>query len=167
MTTLERARDLPCVPIAVIGGGMEYYQVGYVNPPLLREVGMVGQQAARRARAMAGIAAEEIDVFCLYDPTSFEVIRQFEMLGLCAEGEGGPFIEGGTIALDGEYPVNPDGGTLAHSYIRTQQMTLRIIEIVRQLRGTAVNQLPHPEIGLATVAGSGAQHIEMILLGKV
>jgi hypothetical protein len=30
-----------------------------------------------------------------------------------------------------------------------------------------VNQLPHPEIGLATAAGSGAQHIEMILLGKV
>jgi acetyl-CoA acetyltransferase len=115
---------------------------------------------------MGGVRVDDIDIFCLYDPTSFEVIRQFEMMGLCDEGEGGRFVETGAIDLRGRFPVNPDGGTLAHSYIGTQQMTLRVIEVVRQLRGTAVNQLDAAEVGIATAAGSGAQHIELVVLGK-
>jgi len=166
ITTLERARDLRHAPAMVLGGAMEYFQAGYVNPPLYREIGHIGRNAARRALDMGGVSVNDIDVFCLYDPTAFEVIRQFEMLGLCGEGEGGPFVETGTIDLDGEFPVNPDGGTLAHSYVGTQQMTLRVIEVVRQLRGSAVNQLDAPEVGIATVAGSGAQHIELVVLGK-
>ncbi len=42
---------------------------------------------------MAGISAADLDVAALYDANSFEVLRQLEILGVCAEGEGGPYVE--------------------------------------------------------------------------
>lgn len=167
VTTAERARDLPRPPVAILGGGMEYHQAAYANPALYREVGMIGRDAAARAFGTAGIGPEEVDVFSLYDPNSFEVIRQLEALGVCEEGEGGPLVETGAIAVDGKYPVNPDGGCLSYAWNGTQQMTLKVVEAVRQLRGTAVHQVTGAEVAVVGNAGSGAQHYEMSVLGRI
>lgn len=167
VTTAERARDLPRTPVAVLGGGMEYHQAAYANPALYREVGMIGRDAAARAFGTAGVGPAEVDVFSLYDPNSFEVIRQLEALGVCAEGEGGPLVETGAIAVDGKYPVNPDGGCLSYAWNGTQQMTLKVVEAVRQLRGTAVHQVASAEVAVVGNAGSGAQHYEMSVLGRI
>jgi acetyl-CoA acetyltransferase len=166
VTTEERARDLPHPPVAVLGGAMEYHQAAYANPALYREVGQIGRDAAARSYAMAGVTPSDVDVFCLYDPNSFEVIRQLEALGVCAEGEGGPLAASGAIALDGKHPVNPDGGCLAYSWNGTQQMTLKVVEAVRQLRRRAVHQIPGAEVAVVGTAGSGAQHYEMAVLGR-
>jgi acetyl-CoA acetyltransferase len=167
VTTAERARDLPHPPVAVLGGGMEYHQAAYANPALYREVGMIGRDAAVRAFATAGVGPAEVDVFSLYDPNSFEVIRQLEALGVCEEGEGGPLVESGAIAVDGKYPVNPDGGCLSYAWNGTQQMTLKVVEAVRQLRGSAVHQVTGAEVAVVGNAGSGAQHYEMSVLGRL
>ncbi|MEV5829766.1 thiolase family protein [Spirillospora sp. NPDC052242] len=166
VTTAERARDLPHTPVAVLGGGMEYHQAAYANPALYREVGQIGRDASARAYATAGITPHDIDVFSLYDPNSFEVIRQMEALGVCAEGEGGALVESGAIALDGKHPVNPDGGCLSYAWNGTQQMTLKVVEAVRQIRGTAVHQIDGANLALVGNAGSGAQHYEMAILGE-
>jgi acetyl-CoA acetyltransferase len=166
LTTVDRARDLPHRTIAVLGGGMELSGAAYVSPPQYCNVGRLGATAATRALSMAGLAVHEIDVFSLYDPNSFEIIRQMEVLGLCAEGEGGPFVQDGNIALDGRYPTNPDGGCLAYAWNGTQQMTLKLVEAVRQLRGTAVNQVEGAETAIAANAGSGAGHYELVVLGR-
>ncbi|MFJ9445190.1 thiolase family protein [Kitasatospora sp. NPDC101235] len=166
VTTAERAVDLPHSPVAVLAGSMEYRQAAYVNPALYREVGQIGRAAAERSYARAGVCARDIGVFSLYDSNSFEVIRQLETLGLCAEGEGGPLAAGGAITPDGSHPVNPDGGCLSYAWNGTQQLTLRVIEAVRQLRGTAVNQVPGTELAVVANAGSGAQHYEMCVLGR-
>ncbi|MEU6745461.1 thiolase family protein [Spirillospora sp. NPDC046719] len=166
VTTAERARDLPATPVAVLGGGMEYHQAAYANPALYREVGQIGRDASSRAYAMAGITAHDIDVFSLYDPNSFEVIRQMEALGVCAEGEGGPLVASGAIGLNGKHPVNPDGGCLSYAWNGTQQMTLKVVEAVRQIRGTAVHQIGGASLALVGNAGSGAQHYEMAILGE-
>jgi acetyl-CoA acetyltransferase len=166
LTTVERARDLPHRTIAVLGAGMEFSGAAYVSPPQYSTVGRLGVSAATRALAMAELAVQQIDVFSLYDPNSFEIIRQMEVLGLCAEGEGGPFVEEGNIALHGKYPTNPDGGCLAYAWNGTQQMTLKVVEAVRQLRGTAVNQVEGAETAIAANAGSGAGHYELVVLGR-
>ncbi|MFV2176650.1 thiolase family protein [Actinomadura sp. LOL_016] len=166
VTTAERARDLPHTPVAVLGGGMEYHQAAYANPALYREVGQIGRDASARAYATAGITPHDIDVFSLYDPNSFEIIRQMEALGVCAEGEGGALVESGAIALDGKHPVNPDGGCLSYAWNGTQQMTLKVVEAVRQIRGTAVHQIDGANLALVGNAGSGAQHYEMAILGE-
>ncbi|MEU7550895.1 thiolase family protein [Streptomyces sp. NPDC044571] len=166
VTTAERARDLPRPAVAVLSGAMEYHHAAYVNPALHREVGRIGAGAAARCYARAGVGPQEVDVFSLYDPNSFEIIRQVEVLGLCGEGEGGPLVAAGAIARDGRHPVNPDGGCLSYAWNGTQQMTLRVVEAVRQLRGTAVHQLAGAEVALVANAGSGAQHYEMCVLGR-
>jgi hypothetical protein len=49
-----------------------------------------------------------------------------------------------------------------------QQMTLKIIESVVQLRGDAGGrQLGGVEVALATNSGSAAQHFEVALLGRL
>lgn len=167
VTTAERARNLPHPPIAVLGGGMAYHQAAYANPALLREVALLGRDAAERAFGTAGVRPGEVDVFSLYDPNSFEIIRQLEALGVCALGDGGPLVETGAIAVDGAHPVNPDGGCLAYAWNGTQQMTLKVVEAVRQLRGTAVHQVGSAETAVVGNAGSGAQHYEMSVLGRL
>ncbi|MGV0045046.1 thiolase family protein [Mycobacterium colombiense] len=166
LTSLERARDLPHPPVRVLGGGMDFSGAPYVSPPQYREVGRLGAEAARRAFAMAGVGPGDIDVFNLYDPNAFEIIRQVEILGLCGEGDGGPFVEAGNIALDGNHPINPDGGCLSYTWNGTQQMTLKAVEGVRQLRGTAVNQITDARLAVAANAGSAAGHYEIAVLGR-
>jgi acetyl-CoA acetyltransferase len=145
---------------------MELSGAAYASPPEYRTVGRLGVSAATRALRMAGLTAQQIDVFSLYDPNSFEVIRQMEILGLCEEGEGGSFVEDGNIGLDGKFPTNPDGGCLAYAWNGTQQMTLKVVEAVRQLRGTAVNQIAGAETAVAANAGSAASHYELVVLGR-
>jgi len=167
ITTAERARDLPAQPVPILGGGMEFFQGNYANPPLYRQVRSLGREAAARTFGRAGVTADDIDVFSLYDPVSFEVLRQFEMLGLCGEGEGGAFCAGDRLTLAGSCPTNLDGGMLAGSWTGTAQLTLKVIEAVRQMRGVnGARQVRDAELALATNAGSGAQHLELVLLGR-
>ena len=167
VTTAQRARDLPQPPVAVLAGAMEYHRVAYADPPIYDEVGQIGRKAAARVFGRAGVGVQDVDVFSLYDANSFEVIRQLEALGLCDEGEGGPLVDSGAIELGGKHPVNPDGGCLAHAWNGTQQLSLRVIEAVRQLRGTAVHQIPQARLAAVANAGSGAQHYELALLGAL
>lgn len=168
ITTIERARDLPHAPAVILGGGMEFLRGNYCNPPLYRETRDLGKRAAQRAFLQAQVTAGDIDVFQIYDPCSFEVVRQFEMLGLCAEGEGGAFVQGTRLDLGGECPTNLDGGMLAGSWTGTGQLTLKVIEGVRQLRGgCGARQVPDAELTLSTNAGSGTSHIEMMIMGKL
>ncbi|MGD9980138.1 MAG: thiolase family protein [Hyphomonadaceae bacterium] len=167
MTTLERARDLPHTPVLVLGGGMEFHGAAYANPPLLSEMGLMGQKAVERTFRTAAVKPEDVDVFCLYDAVAFEVVRQLEMLGFCKPGEGAAFTAGDRLTLKGGFPTNLDGGILSHSWIGTGQLTLKAIECVRQLRRSCGDrQVEGAELALATNAGSGAGHIEMALFGR-
>ena len=50
----------------------------------------------------------------LYDGFTFLTFAWLEALGICKDGEAGPFVEGATrIALDGEMPLNTYGGQLS------------------------------------------------------
>jgi len=167
LTTAERARDLRQRPVAVVGGGMEFWGAAYANPPRYAEVKAVGRDAVARTFGKAGVTPSEVDVFNLYDAVAFEVVRQFEMLGLCGEGEGGDFVAGDRLTLAGSAPTNLDGGLQSHSWIGTGQLTLKVIECARQLRGSCgPRQVAGAQLALATNAGSGARHIEMALLAR-
>ncbi len=167
ITTTERARDLPQPPVAILGGGAEWHRQQYVNPPRYDEVWRLGADAARRAFDLAGLRPHDVDVFELYDINTYEVVRQFEMLGLCAEGEGAEYLWEAGIGTDGRHPLNTDGGLLSYSHIGWGGPTLKIVEAVRQLRGTAgPGQVPNAEVALVTGAGSGAQYHNVMVLGR-
>jgi acetyl-CoA acetyltransferase len=73
-------------------------------------------------------------VFELYDAFTINTILFLEDLGVCPKGEGGSFVQGGTIAPGGRLPVNTNGGGL--SCVHPGMYGLyTVIEAVRQLRG--------------------------------
>jgi acetyl-CoA acetyltransferase len=167
ITTADRARDLQRVPVRLLGATGQILQANYVNPPLYREVGQIGREATGRLLQYLGLSPQDIDVFCLYDPNSFEIIRQFEVLGLCEQGTGGAFVEDNSLQLDGNVPTNPDGGLLSFAWCGTHSMTLKVVECVKQLRSEAGNrQVPDANIAVATNAGAGSHHWEIGIFGR-
>ena len=166
LTTMERARDCRAVPVRLLGGACEWYRQQYVDPPRYDEVGRIGADASRRALKQAGLKAVDIDVLELYDINIFEVVRQLEVLGLCAEGEGTDFASERGIDSAGMLPINTDGGLLSNAHIGWGGPTLKVIEAVHQLRGTARSgQVEGARTALVTGAGSGAQYHNVMVLG--
>lgn len=167
VTTPERARDCPHPSVQIMGGGSEWYRQQYLGPPRYDEVGRIGADAYARTFAMAGIEPSDIDVFELYDINTWEVVRQIETLGFCAEGEGVDFLFDQGIGVDGGIPINTDGGLMSFSHTGYGGPNLKVVEAVRQLRGIAgpgqVDDVAH---AFVTGAGSGAQYHNSMILGR-
>lgn len=162
----DRIADLRGRPVFCLGGGSEIRGNAYVNPPVYEQIGDMGERLADRVFGAAGLDRTDIDLFQLYDPTAFEVIRQFEVLGYCKAGEGGPFVSDGRIGLAGSHPLNTDGGLLSHAHLRIQQMTQKVIEAVRQLRGQCGDrQIRGARTALVTGGGPPAGFYSMVVLG--
>jgi acetyl-CoA acetyltransferase len=156
MTSAERARDCPHVPVYVMGAGFGTFpmldadvqtQLGenFIHEP---SEGL----ALDRALQMAGITRDDLDFAEIYDAFTIMLLIFFESLGFCKMGEGGAFAESGAISLEGSLPVNTHGGHLSHSYMLCAS---HMIEAVRQLRGEAgACQVRDAKIGLVS-GGSG------------
>ena len=134
ITSLERARDCPHKPIKILSGSSEWYRQQYINPPRYDEVGDIGKDAVSRTFAAAGLTAIDIDIYELYDINTWEVVRQFEVMGLCDEGEGVDFLHENGIGWDQKYPTNTDGGLLSFSHTGWGGPTLKFVEAVNQLQ---------------------------------
>jgi acetyl-CoA acetyltransferase len=167
MLISDRLDGNGAAPIHVRGVAAEYLGSPYVDPPIYEELRDLGARAADRAFLQAGMERADIDVFSLYDATSFEVVRQFEMLGYCAEGEGGPFVADGRLRLGGSHPTNLDGGLLSHAHLSDGQMTLKLKEGVDQLRGVCgPRQVEGARNALVTVAGGPARFYGVAVLSS-
>jgi acetyl-CoA acetyltransferase len=166
LTTVERARDLDVRAAFVLGGAIEGCGPGYTYPPTYELVGDVGRAGAARAFGMAGITPTDVDVCEIYDPFSFEIIRQFEAFGFCGRGEGGAFVESGVMAPDGRFPTCTDGGTMSHSHTGVSQMLQKVVQATRQVRGDAPNQVDGAEVAMCSSAGSGSMFNPVLLVGN-
>lgn len=93
--------------------------------------------AARKAYRAAGIAPGAVHVAEVHDATSFCEIYQVEMLGFCAPGQGGAFVESGATALGGTLPVNLSGGLVSKGHPVGATGLSMIHELALQLRGEA------------------------------
>ena len=161
VTSAERARDLrqrPAVIRAAAQGSSpgQYTMHSYYRDELgLPEMGVVARQLWQQARA----APQDIRAAVLYDHFTPYVLLQLEELGFCPRGQARHFIAGGAIELDGTLPVNPHGGQLGEAYIHGMN---GIAEAVRQVRGTAVNQVGGDGPVLVT-AGTGVPTSGLIL----
>ena len=167
MTTVERARDLDVQPIYVLGGGLDRQGMSYVTAPVWDRYGMVGQRAARLCYEQSGLSPSDVDVLELYDPFSFEIIRQLEAFGFCEPGEGGDYVMEGRIALDAETPVVTNGGLMSYSHAGLAQLLQKPIAAVQQLRGDVVPELkvPDAKVAITSNGGAGALFNDVMLLG--
>jgi len=142
-----------CVEVLGHGETIKSHDAGRVD---LTYTG--ARQSGREAYAEAGVEPDDIDYVSLYDSFTITVLESLEDLGFCEKGEGGSFVEGGTLkAPYGDLPFNTDGGGLCSNHPDRGGMT-KMIEAVRQLRGEANPevQIESPKIALAQ--GTGGQH---------
>jgi acetyl-CoA acetyltransferase len=162
VTSLERARDLrqpPAVINAAAQGAtseqqiMTCYYAGDITG--LPEMGLV----ARQLYETAEIGPHDIQTAVIYDHFTPFVLVQLEEFGFCGRGEAKDFIKDGNIELGGQLPVNTHGGQLGEAYIHGMN---GINEAVRQVRGTAVNQVDGAEHVVVT-AGTGLPTSGVIL----
>jgi acetyl-CoA acetyltransferase len=155
VTSLERARDLrqtPAVIEAAAQGAtsgqwpvmVHYYRDSITDLP---EMGLV----ARQMYEQSGLQPADIACAQLYDAFSPMVLVTLEEFGFCARGEAGAFVRERGIQIGGALPVNTNGGQLGEAYIHGMN---GITEAVRQVRGTAVNQVEHADHVVAT-GGTG------------
>jgi acetyl-CoA acetyltransferase len=162
VTSAERARDLRQTPALIAaaaqGAGREqqmmtgYYRDDITGLPEMRLV-------ARQLWETAGIGPADVQTAVIYDHFTPFVLVQLEEFGFCGRGEAKDFVREGRIELGGSLPINTHGGQLGEAYIHGMN---GVAEAVRQVRGTAVNQVPNVEHVVVT-AGTGVPTSGLVL----
>ena len=167
VTSLARARDLAQPAVPVLG------QVQYGAPihtelaEFFATTAAFGERdagavtAGRRLFGAAGLTPADVDVAMVVEPFTIAVPLALEQYGFCEIGEGGPFIESGATRWpDGALPVNTHGGSNGEAFVHGAN---HLPEAVRQLRGTACNQVADAQI--AFVCGAISDPSGAVLLG--
>jgi acetyl-CoA acetyltransferase len=163
LTSAERARDLGARPVWVLGTGEA------VSHTTMSEWDDFSESPALRSGALAferaGVTPDDIDVCEIYDAFTPMVLLSFEALGFCKKGEGGPFVEGGTMRVDGSLPTNTDGGGLSACHPGMRGIFL-LVEAVRQLRGECGDgQVPRAELACVNGTGGWFSSASTVILG--
>ena len=120
--------------------------------------------AARAAYEEAGIGPDDLDVVECQDTDAARELLAYEELGLCPRAGSGAWAHTGHTELTGPLPVNPSGGLLSKGEPLGASGLGQVVELVRQLRGTAgARQVPGARIALAHTVGRGANASVTIL----
>lgn len=144
------AETLTSLPIWIRG-------VGWCNEtPSLETRDWEGATYARKSAEMAYRTAgirnpwREIDFAEVDDTYAYKELQHMEALGLCRDGEAGYLVEEGATELDGDFPINPSGGSLGLGHLLDAAGLGRVLEVALQLRGEAgERQLEDVASGLA------------------
>ncbi len=162
VTTLERARDLRQPPAVIRAAAQaasvdQHMMTSYYRDAIgdLPEMGEV----ARQLYAQAGVGPQDFQTAVVYDHFTPFVLAQLEAFGFCGRGEAKDFVRDGRIELGGALPINTHGGQLGEAYIHGMN---GVAEGVRQVRGTAVNQVGGVQNVLVT-AGTGVPTSAIVL----
>jgi acetyl-CoA acetyltransferase len=154
VTSVERAADLQQPPVfvhaAVQGGHPGHYQLlDYLShAPELKPGGLLPM--AQRLWVESDVRPDEISAAMIFDHFTPAVPLSLEAWGFVAQGEGGPFVGAGETGWPrGRLPVNTHGGSTSEASIHGFN---HWPEAVRQLRGTAANQV----VGCESVFVCGA-----------
>ena len=114
----------------------------------------VVERAASQAYNLSGLSAPKVDVFQLHDACAFAELIQYEQVGIAQPGYGAKAALNGVTGADGQFPVNTDGGLLSRGHALGATGLAQLIELTRQLRGTAgPRQLVQAETALAVNSG--------------
>ena len=154
VTTADRARALRPDPVWVLAATQTIspYREPMGIYPSGELLELFPPAAADRLFAQAGVRRADIDVAEFYDATSYMPLRSLESYGFVPDGQAWRYVTEQGTGPGSPLPVNTHGGHLSEAYLHGMN---GILEAVRQLRGTAFNQVPNAEVALvAAPAGS-------------
>ncbi len=108
-------------------------------------------RAAKMAYDEAGISDpfKEISMAEVHDCFTITEMVVYEDMGWCPRGEAKDYIESGAFTLEGELPVNPDGGLKCFGHPIGASGLRMMYEMYKQLQGKAGDrQIRNPELGM-------------------
>jgi acetyl-CoA acetyltransferase len=150
VTSAERAKDLRQPPVYIMSFAQGEHPGHYGLADYFRYTGVFGGRdtggtfIGRTLFDRAGVTPADVDAAMIFDHFTPAVLMSLEQYGFCPIGDGGPFVEAGeTRWPSGKIPVNTHGGSTSESSIHGFN---HYPEAVRQLRGTAYNQVSNCEI---------------------
>lgn len=123
--------------------------------------------ASANAFIQAKISPKDIDIAEVHDCFTIAELVAMEDIGICKPGESKNWIRNEMTGLNGDLPINTDGGLKADGHPIGASGIAQIYEIVTQLRGEAEKrQIDKARIGLAhSVGGVGGTAVINILRG--
>ncbi|HLF42888.1 MAG TPA: thiolase family protein [Acidimicrobiia bacterium] len=146
-------------PVPVLGVGHAQRTQSVIHRSDLLDT--AAGDAGARAFASAGLKPGDIDVAQLYDCFTVVPALTLEAYGFCGNGQAAAFARNEGIELGGRLPLNTSGGLLAETGMPGMQL---VVEGVRQMRGTAVNQVTGASTCIVSnQGGSMTTHATMIL----
>lgn len=154
ITSAERARDLPSPPAYIHSFAQGIPRQHQVMTNYFCEDPLLGPAwaCARLLWSRSDFRPEDVPVAQLYDAFSPLIPLSLEGYGFCGRGEGGAFTEGGALEWpNGRLPTNTSGGGMSEAYVHGFNL---VLEGVRQIRGTSVNQVADATCSLVT-SGEG------------
>jgi len=162
VVSAEKARQLKAAPAYVAAaaqgtGSRTEMMTSYQRKSLARLE--ESEATAREIFRQAELAPRDIDVAEIYDPFTPMVLMQLEAYGFAQPGRAPDLFREGRLELDGAMPMNTHGGHLGEGYLHGFG---HIVEGVRQIRGTAVNQVRDVQTCLVT-SGVGVPTSAVIL----
>ena len=127
--------------------------------------------AAKAAYAMAGIKnpRNEITHCELHDCFCVTELLTYEDLGFSPIGHAHEDVEAGRFTLNGEQPVNTDGGLKSYGHPLSASGLRMMYEVYKQLQGKAgPRQVKNPKLGMAhNLGGSSAYfNVGITILGS-
>jgi len=156
ITTLERACDLRQKPVRIVAGAQSIPPNVEVISNYYHEDLTVMPEAvgtAKRLWKQSGLTPDDMQVALLYDAFTPNVMKQLEAFGFCKHGEARDFVADGQCELSGRIPTNTHGGHSGEGYIHGMNL---VTEGVRQVRGSAANQVKRVENVLVSSGMAGA-----------
>ena len=143
LTAGDRARDFRQRPVYVRGVAQLSRLAQGELPDDFGYAAM--QRVSATVHEMADLKREDADALMIYDNFTPIVVFVLEGFGFCPRGDGGRYVENGTLELGrGRYPTNTNGGHLSESYMQGWNLQA---EAVRQLRGgLGSRQVPDAEV---------------------
>ncbi|MEO8605639.1 MAG: lipid-transfer protein [bacterium] len=164
ITTAERAKDLRQKPVYIHSasqgmGPNASVMTNYYKRDFLQTA---NAYCARDLWKRSDFQAKDLRCAQLYDAFTPLILVSLEEFGLVAPGEAGGFALAGELEWpNGKLPTNTSGGSLSEAYVHGFNL---ICEGVRQVRGTAINQVPDCEHALVT-SGAGVPNGALLLRG--
>jgi acetyl-CoA C-acetyltransferase len=109
-------------------------------------------KAGQAAYKEAGIreTRKELDFGIVHDCFTIHELITYQDLGLCKPGEAADLLREGIVSIDGEFPVNPDGGLKCFGHPIGATGVRMVVELTRQVLGRAEGyQVKNAKAGFA------------------
>lgn len=123
---------LPHTPIEILGIGNSALEV---SNPFLEVAGTM--EATRQVYQVTGVKPEEIDLMYVNDFIISSQLLAAEIAGYIPEGQAWKYVMDGRTNIDGDKPINPNGGRTAFGHAHAASGLADFYDAVKQMRGEA------------------------------